>query len=533
MSLWDELTREETLARPIWEWDGSTYRGGTYGELLAGARRAAAGLRGRGVKPGQVVPAVITNGPEAARALAGVWFAGGTIASLPIIARGMSDANYLRQLGRLCASLDAEWLLGDERLAALAENGELELEVIDFASLIGTKNTGELEPPPLDDVIFIQFSSGTTGEPRGVELTGRAIERQLRALADREEIDPERDVGGSWLPMSHDMGFFGAFLARGWYSGISAFRSTPERFLRNPQSWLDDCGRFGATVTGAPPFALSLAARAEKLRPSNARVALRLCLVGAESINWSALASSAAALSERGLTMGVLTPAYGLAEATLAVTVDDPNAEPRYADVELEEGVERPLVSCGTPLAGVGVRIDEQSGEIVVSGPTLASGYHRNPDATRARFRDGELWTGDLGVMRDGELYVIGRTDDVLIVGGRNIHVTDIETALGDARGVRKGNCALVDVPGQGGMRVALVAELDGEAGDARELSIKLGRTSMDAAGLPIDRYVFLAKGAFPKTPSGKPQRYRCRAIAQHPDAAAEVVNLGTEPAGS
>jgi acyl-CoA synthetase (AMP-forming)/AMP-acid ligase II len=200
-------------------------------------------------------------------------------------------------------------------------------------------------------------------------------------------------------------------------------------------------------------------------------------------------------------------------------------------DVELDDGAERRLVSCGTPLEGLGVRIDEDSGEIVVSGQTLASGYHRNPDATRVRFRDGELWTGDLGVMRDGELYVIGRTDDVLIVGGRNVHVTEIEAALGDERGVRKGNCALVDVPGQGGACVALVAELDGDAGDTNELSLRLGKTSMERAGLPIDRYVFLAKGAFPKTPSGKQQRYRCRAIAQRPDIAACVVDLGTEPA--
>lgn len=541
--LWDELTRGATLARPMWEWDGSAYQRTSYGQLVEGARRAAAGLKRRGVKPGEIVPALITNGPDAARGVVGVWFAGATIASVPIIARGMTLEGYLAQLKRLCASLESRWLLADSRLlAVVGEDHDLGVELIDYASLTETAEKAAIDPPSLDEVIFIQFSSGTTGEPRGVELTGRAIEHQVSAAANRQRFDPELDFGGNWLPLSHDFGFFATFLAL-WYRGVSVFRSTPERFLQNPQSWLEDCASFGVTLTAVPPVALALAARADRLSPSNAKLSLRVCTVGAERIDWPILAVGAEMLERRGVPFDVVTPGYGLAEATLALTLGDLDAPPSYVDVDAQalwEGevrivgpdppagrTVRRIVSCGTPLDGVGVRVDEASGEIVGRGASLGSGYHRNPQATKARFRDGELWTGDLGFLHNGELYVIGRTDDIVIIGGRNVHALDVEDAVGVEQGVRRGNCAVVDVAGEAGTEIALVAELDGEAVDARALSTRLRRVGVEAAGVAIDRFVFVPKGVFPKTPSGKAQRYRCRAIAQEPPAGAEVVHLG------
>ena len=544
--LWDELTRAATAARPIWEWDGSAYQRSSYGEMVEGARRAAAGLRRRGVKPGDIVPAVVTNGGDAARGIVGIWFAGATIASLPIIARGMTIENYLAQVKKLCASLGANLLLADERLLAVAGHDHgLGVRLLDYASLVDTEGPATIDPPSLDDVIFIQFSSGTTGEPRGIELKGRAIEPQLIAIGEHERADPERDLVGTWLPMSHDMGFFGGFMAP-WYNGISALRSPPERFLENPQSWLDDYARFGVTLTEAPPFALGLAARADhRLPPVGDGLSLRSCIVGAEHIDWSVIEMAADMLERRGVGLEVITPAYGLAEATLAVTLAEQPELPRYVTADSQALADgevcildanqtdgrpvRRLVSCGTPLEGVGVRIDDSTGEIVVSGPSVASGYHRNSEATNARFRGGELWTGDLGFLHDGELYVIGRADDIVIVGGRNVHALDVEDAVGVERGVRKGNCAIVDVAGAGGTEIALVAELDGDGVDANELSLRLRRASVEAAGIPIDRFVFVPKGAFPKTPSGKAQRYRCRAVAQEPPVGAEVVHLGVK----
>jgi acyl-CoA synthetase (AMP-forming)/AMP-acid ligase II len=250
-------------------------------------------------------------------------------------------------------------------------------------------------------------------------------------------------------------------------------------------------------------------------------------------------------LERRGIGLEVMTPAYGLAEATLAVTLNDSDAAPRFVSVDpdaLSEGrarivdldqsnseTARRVVSCGTPVDGLRIRVDDASGEIVVSGPTLAAGYHRDSKATKARFRDGELWTGDLGFIDGEELFVIGRSDDIVIIGGRNVHAVEIEDALGGERGIRKGNCAIVDLQGEQGTEIAVVAELAGDGIDAHELAIRLRQASIAAAGVPIDRAVFLPKGLFPKTPSGKAQRYRCRAIAQEPPIATEVVNLGAK----
>jgi fatty-acyl-CoA synthase len=524
--LWDELLRPQVLARTTWEWNGSDFSKGSYGEMVAKARRSAAALRERGVGPGSIVAAVLTNGIDVIPGYLGAWFAGATVASLPIVARGMSIPRYVEQLDELCAAVGAQYLLAEERfLGFMSDDNRLKVKALGYRGLIENATSAPLEPPDPEGPIFIQFSSGTTGEPRGVELTGTAIEMQLQTLAERISIDTAHDYGYMWLPMSHDMGFFGCFLLS-WFTGIGGAKGTPERFLQSPRTWLDDCARFGATVTAGPPFALSFAARAERRHSASEPVKIRLCLVGAEHIEWSSLADAAQVFAPRGLTLQALTPAYGLAEATLAVTVDelerapkvidlDPDAlvagEIRIVDPDLPTG--RRLVSAGTPLPGSTVRRDSGTGEIVVTSASLASGYFGNPEATGERFRDGELWTRDLGFVHDGELFITGRSDDTVNVGGRNVYVQDLESRLSAEAGIRRGNLAIVSnivaLPG----RVGAVAELETDSVDARDLAVRLRRATMSAIGLPLSEFVFVPRGAFPKTPSGKVQRFRCREL--------------------
>lgn len=530
MSLWDEFVRREVLGEHVLEWDGSTFVRNSYGEIVEAAERVAGGLRARGVGPGSIVAAVITNGPDAMPGYLGAWFAGATVASLPIIARGMTVPNYVAQLARLCSSLKADCLLAEERfLAFMPDSDELGVDAIGYKSLIETGSPKLADPPDPTKTVFIQFSSGTTGEPRGVELTGTAIEAQLRILADRVDIDPQRDSGYMWLPMSHDMGFFGCWLLA-WYTGMGGVKSTPERFLQSPRSWFDDCARYGITVTAGPPFAINVATRLERVRSTGAELNLRLCLVGAEHIDSRVLEDAATVFGPRGLGLKVFTPAYGLAEATLAVTVGALDEEPRFVDVDsnaLAEGdfvkvaaddpAARRLVSLGTPLAESDVRTDAQSNEVVVSSSSLASGYFANEHATEGRFRDGELWTGDIGFVDDGELLLTGRSDDLIIVGGRNVYVHELETSLAGQDGVRKGSCAIVNGTGNGRSYIALVAEVESDGVDTQELAVRLRRITMEAAGLPIDEFIFVPKGVFPKTPSGKAQRFRCREILAQP----------------
>jgi fatty-acyl-CoA synthase len=525
VQLWDTLTDSKGLARAAWEWDGSTFRERTYAEVVQSARHVAAGLRRRGIGPGSIVAAVVTNGPDATTGVLGTWFAGATLASLPIIARGMLIPSYVAQLRRLCAHLGAECLLAEERfLELMPSDTDLGVEVVGYRSLLDTEAVANPQPPPMEETIFIQFSSGTTGEPRGVELSGSAIQAQMELLTQHVGIDPERDVGYCWLPLSHDMGFFGCGLLA-WYTGMRGVVSSPERFLQSPRTWFDDCAEFGATVTAGPPLAVDIATRAERAGSNGGPLALRLCLVGAEQVPWSILAHAADVFAPRGLDPSAFTPAYGLAEATLAVTLAGLDEQPSFVDVDVgalaggtvldvdpHDPVARRLVSAGAPLPGVQVRIEPSSGEVLLRSPSLMSGYFRNPDLTDERVENGELRTGDMGFLRDGELYITGRVDDLLVIAGRNIFVQALEEEIGAEAGVRRGNCAIVDSPAQGRRnQIVLVAETGSGPVDTTELARRLRRIARERAGIVIDDFVFLPSGTFPKTPSGKVQRYRCR----------------------
>jgi acyl-CoA synthetase (AMP-forming)/AMP-acid ligase II len=532
-----------TLRRDTWQWDGVEFRRRTYGDGVAAARHAAAGLRKRGVGPGSVVAAVITNGPDALPCVGGAWFAGAKVASLPIIARGMTAAGYATQLRGLCRLLDADCLVVEDRfLAFMPEDADLGTEVVGCRGLIETAAVADVAPPAPGETMFIQFSSGTTSEPRGVELTGDAIEAQLRILASEGEIDPDRDVGYTWLPMSHDMGFFGCTLLA-WYSGIPGVVATPERFLGAPRTWLDDCADFGATVSAAPPFAFEIVARLERIRSSGKPIQLRHCMIGAEEILWPTLTDALETLGPRGLKAETLKPGYGLAEAVLGVTGERLEAVPSFLDVDggaLADGrvvpVEpdhpavRRLVSTGEPLAGIEVRIDPASSEILVKSPSLACRYFDNEKLTAERLGGGELRTGDIGFLHDGKLFVSGRNDDLLTVRGRNVYVQETERLLTEDADLTAGNCAIIHVSDGGQPRIALVAETSERRVEAEELALRLYRRTMESCGLAIQDFVFLPRGTFPKTPSGKAQRYRCRDLA----AGAEVgtrVTLGVPAA--
>jgi acyl-CoA synthetase (AMP-forming)/AMP-acid ligase II len=354
-------------------------------------------------------------------------------------------------------------------------------------------------------------------------LTTRAIERQLDILAEGLELDPARDQTVAWLPLSHDMGFFGCLMLS-FAKGMRLAMSSPERFLRAPRTWFGDCARVQATMTVAPNFALDLAARAARRSPPPARFPMRTCILGGERIEATTLDAATAALGPYGLTPATLLPAYGLAEAVLAVTmarVPDPPTTLTLDGPSLARGVVCPpdgdarrLVAAGRPLRGVSVRIDGEEGgvgEICIRTPSLASGYVDNPEETSARFVGGELRTRDLGFVRDDELYVVGRLDDMLCVAGRNVWARDIEAAISSCGAARPGSAALVDVAGT---RLVLLVEPPKGATDHEAVGCESSRVAVETAGLKPDECLVLPPGTLPKTPSGKIQRFRCRSIA-------------------
>ncbi|SCL29771.1 AMP-binding protein [Micromonospora inyonensis] len=461
------------------------------------------------------------------RGLLGVWLAGGAVASLPVPTRGMDRQEYARHLETLVGNLDAPVLLADEKLVPLLPESVLRrLAVRSWQSLASDGRIDE-SPPEADGLAFVQYSSGSTSVPKGCTLTTRAIGRQLEMILAMAGRVPGEETVASWLPLSHDMGMFGCLLYA-WAHDFGLVLSTPERFMMSPRTWFRDMAEYGATMTAGTSTALHLAARGQRSGALSAPLRLRVCVVGAERVEWEALRRTVAAFGPQGLRAEALMPAYGLAEATLAVTACPHDEAPRFLDVDGNRLADGEVVACaaddpaatrvvstGRPCAGVEVDVAEPGrlSEIRVASPSLASGYFADAERTAARFVDGRLRTGDLGFLHDGELYVVGRSDDLLQVGGRNVYAREIESTIDGLESVRKGCAVIVDVAEGGRSEVVLLVELRSRSNDYRAFAEEAAAIAMTKAGVPLAECVFLEKGTLPKTPSGKIQRFRCRTL--------------------
>ena len=523
MALFDALADGARRSGTLRCWTGDAFAEAPWTDVVRDAERMTAGLRRAGVEPGTRVAAMLTNTPYVVRGLLGTWLAGGAVASLPMPVRGSDPREYAKLLASACERLEAVVLLADEQLlAALPPELAERTPVLSWESLA---DSGRVEPSPPgdDDVAFIQYSSGSTSAPKGCMLSPRAIEAQIELLIDLLEPRPEGDTGVSWLPLSHDMGMFGGLLTP-WYHGASLVLSTPQRFMFGPSTWLTDAAQFGATVTMGPDAALHLAARALRPQRMPRDLELRVCIIGAERVHAETLALVTERLEPYGFRPEVLMPAYGLAEATLAVTATPLREAPRHLvldSIALADGTvqevpdDHPsatrMVSAGPP--GLGAEVHGMSadtvGEIRVRARSLASGYFREPELTAERFRDGELLTGDLGFVRDGHLYPVGRLDDLVMVAGRSVYTREIEAEVASLDAVRHGCAAIVE--SDDGGRLVLLAELTRPLDDYRDLADEAAGIAMSKAGVALDTCMWLRKGSLPKTPSGKIQRHRCR----------------------
>ncbi|KUJ69336.1 AMP-binding enzyme [Streptomyces albus subsp. albus] len=528
MEFWKALTN--TSARgTLHAWNGDTFEHTPWRDVAADAHTMAAGLRAAGVRPGTRVATILTNTPDTVRGLLAVWLAGGAVASLPLPTRGQSIENYGRQLSALASGLDPAVLLVDDWLTSMVP-AELtaQVPVLGWAGLRGAGAAPvEPSPPGPEDIAFIQYSSGSTSVPKGCALTTRSIEEQLDIILHLTGGRPGNDTVASWLPLSHDMGMFGCLLYS-WAYDFDFVLSTPERFGMAPRSWFRDMSEYEATMTAGTSTAVYLAARAQGRADLPRELRLRAAVIGAERVEWQTLTAATEKFRPYGLSDTAFQPAYGMAEATLAVTgkpwaqapvsrVFDGAALVEGKVMEVEEGHPRAtrLVSNGVALPGVEVRAGEGGlvSEIQVASRSLAQGYYNDPDRTAARFADGRLHTGDLGFTVGGELYVVGRSDDMLSVGGRKIYAGEIEAAVGSLEQVRKGCAALVDLGGDAGPRLVLMMEVQGKPQDYTPIADSAAAVARERSGVALAACLFLPRGTLPKTPSGKIQHHRCRAM--------------------
>lgn len=486
-------------------------------ELSRNARTAGAWLHNH-CGPGGTVAALLTGSLDCLAVLFGAFRSGLTLVSLPTPARGMGTEEYVAQVNAMCALTGASCLVTDPVYAEFL--GEVTVPVHGFPEYATSHAAPRTDQPGR----FVQFTSGSTGTPRGIELSLSAIEANLTSMY--HWLPPtEGHVGCSWLPLSHDMGLIGFTLngicstAAPWSIPSEIVIIRPETFLSDPARWLQACTDYRATSTAAPPFALRMAMRA--MRPGAGTTfdlsSVRSFVVGSEPVSAEGLRQFSQIAAGHGLSPNAICPGYGLAEAALAVAIGDtstpwtsarvdPDALGARRWTEMEDGgIE--LVSCGAPLFDVEVRIagDDAVGPIEVKSPSLLTRYvgdDQSPVST-----DGWLKTADLGHLRAGELFIAGRSDDVLLIAGRNLNARALDEVVGGHPACRPGNAACI---GDGEGRYVVILEPNQASADiaalreaAREIRVSLLRRF--SAG-PVD-VLFIERGTLPKTPSGKVRR--------------------------
>ncbi|MBC3304370.1 non-ribosomal peptide synthetase [Pseudomonas sp. SWRI18] len=506
----------------------------SYRDLDQRARGIAAALQANASQGDRAV-LLFPSGPDYVAAFFGCLYAG--VIAVPAYPPESTRRHHQERLLSIISDAEPRLLL---TIASLAD-GLAQIEgAPPIMSVDHLENAGDWIAPDLhpNDIAFLQYTSGSTALPKGVQVShGNLVANEV--LIRRGfgiDLNPD-DVIVSWLPLYHDMGLIGGLL-QPIFSGVPCVLMSPAYFLGRPLRWLEAISEYGGTISGGPDFAYRLCSERvsesalERLDLSHWRVAYS----GSEPIRLDTLERFAEKFAACGFTPDNFFASYGLAEATLfvaggkrghgipALRVD----EQALAANRAEPGQGNAIMSCGTSQPEHAVLIadphtlselaDNRVGELWASGPSIAHGYWRNPEATARTFvqHAGRTWlrTGDLGFIRDGEVYITGRLKDLLIVRGHNLYPQDIEQTIErEVEVVRKGRVAAFAVNDQGLEGIGIAAEISRSVQKILppEALVKAIRQAVAEAYQQAPSVVVLLNpGALPKTSSGKVQRAAC-----------------------
>jgi fatty-acyl-CoA synthase len=513
----------------------------TWAEIHQQAKCVAGGLVEMGLKPGSAV-AVLAGAPALiAPTVQAVWLAGGSVTMLHQPTQRTDLAEWAEDTVRVLRMIGSELVLLGEPFDALApvltEHG-IAFRVI--RELFDAEPLAEPVPTPEDGLALLQLTSGSTADPKAVKITYGNLYSNVKAMVDRAEFKFDEDVMVSWLPTFHDMGMVG-FLTVPMTFGVELVKITPVEFLTGPLIWPELISKYGGTTTAAPNFAYAVVGRRmARVDDDNAYdlSKLRIALNGAEPVDETAVETFTAAGARFKMPAECVFPAYGMAEATLAVsfaplftglTLDVIEADALEAgnkavpvgenDPRRGTDAVRSFAILGPPLDGIEVEIvdehgtrlkEREVGEIRLRGEAVSPGYLTMDGPVATQDANGWLATGDLGYLVDGQIVICGRRKDVIIMGGRNIYPTDIERAATAVEGVRAGNAVAVRIDaGSRRERFAVVLEskLAGDAEAERALAKEVAARVRDAVDMRPYAVVVLPAGSLPKTPSGKVKR--------------------------
>jgi fatty-acyl-CoA synthase len=537
----------------------------TFGELYAAAERCAAELARRGVPAGGRVSLMLPTSRAFFISYAGILLAGAI--PVPIYPPFRADRieEYAARQSAILNNAEVCLLLTFRRAEAVARLLEPRVKsllgVVDAEKLL---DAADKAPPPApgalpahvmgsrvrraSDIALLQYTSGSTGDPKGVTLTHANLIANMRAIGAATEMN-QSDVGVSWLPLYHDMGLIGAWLTL-LHFGVPLAVISPLSFLTRPERWLWAFHKHRGTISAAPNFAYELCVRKiadkdiEGLDLSSWRVAMN----GAEPVNPETMARFSERFSRYGFRNEAHLPVYGLAESSLAVTVPPLNREPKIDRVDRETFTTQgravaasadaiaaiSFVSSGASLPKHEIRlVDAQGNEVPertegylwFRGPSATSGYYHNEAATQkllplgpASSPDEFAWvdSGDRAYRADGEIYVTGRVKDIIIKGGRNLYPHEVEEMAARVDGIRKGCIVAFGLKDEasGTEKLVVVAEVrDRDPKQLAPISAAVTEQISRGLGLPPDRVELVPLGSIPKTSSGKLRREETRQL--------------------
>jgi fatty-acyl-CoA synthase len=519
----------------------------TWGTLRDEARRWAAALAELGVAAGDRVLLALPTSAD----LLIAFFACQWLAATPCITdtptRGKGLSSWCERISPKLALIAPRVLIAESSMADLVRDGLAQAgtaqQVIGTSSLCAHTQPGSgVELPyraATGSPAILQFTSGTTSQPKAVACSQRAVLANLRAIGGETRQFHAGDLMVGWLPLFHDMGLVATTLAA-LAHGIPVALMPAAAFVLRPARWLWAIHMFRGSLAFAPNFAFRLCVR--RLPEGHRELAQldlsswRTAFNAAEFIHAETTRSFSARFAPHGLPERAITPAYGMAEMTVGVSSRE-SGQPLAVDVISRAQLSRTaraessalgtdaleLVSLGRVFGGHELAVhdaqgkalpERTEGEIVLRGPSLFDGYFQNPAATREVLRDGWLYTGDLGYLADGEVYITGRSKDVIIRGGENLHPHLLEEAAGSVAGVRAGRVAAVGLPSAalGTEQVALLVET-GETGpeSLQRMRREIEATVKRASGLCPDHVLLVAPNTVPVTTSGKIRRASAR----------------------
>jgi fatty-acyl-CoA synthase len=503
-------------------------------DLHEQAKGYAAALQARGVRPGDHVALLSPTRRELVTAIQATWLAGATIVVLPLPMRLSSIDEFVAQTRQRIHNADARLCVVDAELAAFMSPVPGDPPMVGFDELAAGDASAWVRPDDDPDrLVILQFTSGSTSDPKGVMLPDHVLRANLDAVAVAAQLDPDDDVLVSWLPLYHDMGLVG-LLTLPMSTGTALVLGAPQDFTAHPARWMEWLSTYGGTATAGPNFSWVLATRALNRADTFDLSRLRVALNGAEPIDPDQVEAFVAAGRRHGLRPEAVFPAFGMAEVAIGGTFPEPGSGMRTDCVDrrvleteryaapVDPGADgsRRLPLLGRPVPGLEIRIvdpdtgallrDREVGELEIRGTSVTPGYYKRPDANAELFHDGWLRTGDLAYTLDREMVMCGRIKDVIIVGGRNVFPEDVERAVGDLEGVRAGNVIAFGVESDRG-RETLVVVAESKADDLAIVRKAVGERVREIVGVPAKDIVLVAPGTLPKTSSGKLQRSLCR----------------------